>query len=297
MNGKYLSSLLFVIVSGLGSLYILLEAILQSFGKSICATEGCKVVGQVARYGDASMLAIGFGMMAVLFALSFRGLKTVHELREQAVDMLLVAAVAGEGFLTGYQLYHLNAFCLFCLSVLCIYLVLGILRLFSGRTAVLAGFLSLGAILSLLFLILPAGGTPLPVQDRLVLFYSPDCKHCTEIRREIEAQKLEVTHVKVMEHAATLKNLGIDKVPTLMVNGTYEKIFLTGTEAIRQYLASCRSAAHSPVQKKPGAAGTKAGKKAVQSAPPSLLPLAPPSDQLFNPAPDEGLCKEDVKCD
>jgi len=58
MNGKYLSSLLFLAISALSTLTLLVEAVLQLFGKSICATEGCKVVAQYTRFGDLTMVLL-----------------------------------------------------------------------------------------------------------------------------------------------------------------------------------------------------------------------------------------------
>jgi hypothetical protein len=71
------------------------------------------------------------------------------------------------------------------------------------------------------------------------LFYSKDCKHCSEIMKDLEEKKVTVTHLTVAEYAGFLKNMGIEHVPTLMVNDPYQKIFLTGKDAIRQYLSAC----------------------------------------------------------
>lgn len=291
MNGKYLSHLLFLVVSGLGALYLLAESVLQSFGKSICATEGCKVVAQYTRFGDLSMALLGLAMLALLAVLSARGLRSESPGRERLVDFLLIAALAGEGFFVGEQLFRLQALCVFCMSVFGIYAVLGLLRLAAGRREMLAGFGALAAVLSLFYLVLPTGGTALPLNTPLVLFYSADCKHCSEVRKEMEEQKIEAAHVLVKEHAATLRNLGITEVPTLLVNGRYEKTFLTGTDAIRRYLSSCRPAPAPPK------AGGNPRRPATTSVRPSLA--VPPGDpaSLFSAPPDDGLCKEDKKCD
>jgi uncharacterized membrane protein len=294
MNGRYLASLLFVIVAALGALYLLVEGILQVWGRSICATEGCKIVSQYTRFGDLSMVLLGLGMLGLLAALGFVGLRSESEGREKIIDLLLVVSLAGEGFFVGYQLFRIQAVCVFCLSVFGIYFVLGTLRILGGRRDVIAGFLSLAAVLSLFYLVLPAGGSALPLDQRHILFYSPECKHCAEIKREMEAQKIEVRQVQVQAYASTLKSLGIEHVPTLMVNGPYEKSFLTGTDAIRRYLASCRTVQAVP----PRRAARPASPPAAQQAGPLLLfPESGISSQIFTPPPDEGLCREDAKCD
>lgn len=295
MNANYLSALLFLIVGVLSSLYLLLETALQSFGRSICATEGCKVVSQYTRFGDLTMVLLGLGTVAVITALAARGMRSVSEARDRTINFLLIVSLAGEGFLVGYQLFRLNAVCIFCLSVFGIFLALGILRVLSGHREVLAGFGALAAVLALFYLILPAGGTALPPDAKYILFYSPDCKHCTEIRKELEEKKIEVRHVEVKEYAPLLKNLGIEHVPTLLVNGKYEKYFLTGIDAIRGHLAGAPAPvpAMKPSKRTPAASG---GRNNAAGQFDLFAPSATPNP-LFNPLPDEGLCKEDVKCD
>jgi uncharacterized membrane protein/glutaredoxin len=294
MNIRYLSQLLFLIVSGLGSLYLLAESVLQAFGKSICATEGCKVVAQYTRFGDLSMALLGLGMLTLLAVLAHAGLRSESPARDRWINFLLVASLAGEGFFVGEQLFRLHALCVFCMSVFGIYVALGVLRLLAGHREMLAGFGALAAVLSLFYLVLPAGGTALPKDVSLVLFYSPDCKHCSEVRKEMEELKIEAAHVLVQEHAATLKNLGITEVPTLLVNGRYERSFLTGTDAIRRYLASCRPASRAAAISPRPAPSVKPA--AGPGLPNIIAPLGGPA-ALFNPPPDDGLCKEDTKCD
>jgi glutaredoxin-related protein/uncharacterized membrane protein len=299
MNGNYLSSLAFLIVGIISSLYFLLEAVLQLFGKSICPTEGCKIVSQYTRFGDLTMVLLGLGTVAVISALAAKGMRSVSETRDRIINFLLVVSLAGEGFFVGYQLFRLHAICIFCLSVFGIFVVLGILRVLAGHREVLAGFGALAAILTLFYLILPTGGTALPLDQKYILFYSPDCKHCAEIRKELEANKIEFKHVEVKEYAPFLKNLGIEHVPTLLVNGKYEKYFLTGIDAIRNHLF-CKpgSAPAGKAVKKISAAARE--KKNTSAAPAGQLNLFAPSatpNSIFNPLPDEGLCKEDVKCD
>lgn len=291
INGRYISSLAFLIVSGLGSVYMLLEALLQAGGKSICASEGCKVVAQYSRYGDLSMVLLGLAALSLLALLAAAGLRSVNEVRERLLNLVLVVSLAAEGFLVGYQLFWLSTVCVFCLSAFGIFVLLGILRVLAGHREVLAGFVTLAALLSLYFLILPAGGPSLPAEHKVMLFYSSDCKHCAEIRKELEDARIEAEHVLVKEYSAALKSIGIEHVPTLFVNGPYEKHFLTGTEAIRGYIASCRAPRSS-------AGRGNAGRTKASMEPPALNIFAPPAPEgILNAPPDEGLCKEDAKCD
>ncbi len=301
MNGKYLSALLFLAVSVLSTLTLLVESVLQFFGKSICATEGCKVVAQYTRFGDLTMVLLGLGTVALITVLAIQELRSVSVRSERTINFLLVVSLAGEGFFVGYQLFRLDAVCVFCLGVFGIFVVLGGFRILSGQREVIAGFGALLAVLGLFYLILPAGGTALPRDSKYILFYSADCKYCSEIRKELDEKKIDVRHVEIKEYAATLKNLGIEHVPTLMVNGPREKVFLTGTDAIRRHLLTCEQARPAPQKKQASRTAPRPGKTQTTSeqGAGSLTPFSPGggSNFIFSPLPDTGICKEDAKCD
>jgi hypothetical protein len=281
---------LFPIVSILGALYLATEAILLSFGTSICATEGCKVVAQYSRFGDRAFVLAGLAVLILLAGLSVRARS------DRAVNALLIAALAAEGFLAGYQLFWLSTICVFCLSVLGIFVLLGALRTAAGHGEVLAGFGALALLVVLFAVVLPPAGTGLPKDAKLVLFYSAECKHCTEIRKEIDASGIEVTPVLIGEYASTLKSMGIEEVPTLYVNGPYERVFLTGTAAIRRYLASCCPDTGERKHASPGSRKTAPAEERTSNLL-QLYPAPGATGSILNPAPDTGLCKEEQKCD
>lgn len=291
---------LFLAFSITGALYLAAEAVLLSFGTSICATEGCKVVAQYARFGDRSFVLAGLAVLVFLSVLSWREMRGSDNVHRRLMNILLVAALAVEGFLVAYQLLWLSVVCLFCISVFGIFAALGALRVAGGHREVLAGFGAFALVALLFAVILPAGGPRLPGEAKIILFYSTACKHCAEIRKEIDATGIEVEHVLISEYAATLKALGIEEVPTLLVNGPYEKVFLTGTAAIRNYVASCRTekGAGRSRPASPSTATSSAGKAVVRPADPFEL-FPPPGDpgSILNPLPDDGLCKEEQKCD
>jgi hypothetical protein len=86
-----------------------------------------------------------------------------------------------------------------------------------------------------------------------------------------------------------------------MVIVPQEKIFLTGTDAIRRYLLTCEQAQPAE-QKKPESrtAPRSGGTQAISDQGAGLLvPFSPGggSNLIFSPQPDTGICKEDVKCD
>ncbi len=300
MNERSLPQRLFLIASILGAIYLATEAVLQSFGKSICATASCRLVASYSRFDDILFVLAGLGVLSLLAVLSGQELRRPEEPSGRLISLLLIAALAAEGFLVGYQLFWIRTLCIFCISVLGIFLLLSLLRIASGDRAVLAGFAALAAVLALFFLLRSPAGAPLPREAKHLLFSSDDCRHCAEIRTEIGRAGLEVQVVQAKEHAALLRGLGIEHVPVLLVRGTYERTFLTGAEAIRQYLAACcpQPGAQKPAPKRKAPAGAAAPGAPAGPFSPFLLPA--PAGSFLSPTTDAGLCKQDQqqeKCD
>jgi hypothetical protein len=78
----------------------------------------------------------------------------------------------------------------------------------------------------------------------------------------------------------------------------YEKLILTGKEAIRRYLAACQSSGKAT----PNVTEIPAPKKESTSKSGDFglvwpLPHLGGPNILFNPSTDEGVCKEEQKCD
>ncbi len=289
---------IFLAVSSLAALFVLTEMILQSFGKSICFSEGCKLTAQYARFGDISILFAGLFLFSSLAALAAAGLGNAKQSVVRLINLILVVALAGEGFFMGYLAFRIHTVCIFCIIVFGLLLTLGALRLLGGEKEIIAGFAAWAVVFSLQYLILPAGTTVnLPANDRLILFYSKDCKHCAEIMKELDDDNIAVTHLPVSEYAGFLKNMGIDHVPTLMVNDQYQKLFLTGKDVIGRYLLSCAQA-KKPVAK----TGRKkqADKAAVLGQGAGVpIDIFKQPDLITSPSPSsapEGMCEENEIC-
>ncbi len=285
---------LFTGVSVAGAIYIIVEIILHFFGTTICRTEGCAIVSQHTRFGDLSILLIGLVVFALLSALALR--RDRPEL-DRLINLVLVVSLAAEGFFAGYQAFRIFMPCFSCLTILGLIVTLSVLRMLAGHREIIAGFASFAAVLGLFYLVLPAGGTlAVPADKRLVLFYSPNCKHCAEIMKEIDEREIVVDHAEAKKYADFLMSLGIDKVPTLFVNGPSEKIFLTGTDAIRRYLF-CEPKKKAG-KKTPPRGNVSPGQEAASSSGSLdlLAPLGTP-EQILNPAADQKLCGEEKKCE
>ncbi len=291
---------IFLGVSIAGSLYVLTELVLQAFGTSICQTGGCKTVAQYARFGDASILIIGLALFSSLTALSFGSLYRGKQGLERYADILLIAALAGEGYFTGYQAFSIHEPCFFCLTVFGLIVILGVLRLIAGKREIVAGFAAMATVFSLLYIVLPAGGSVhIPDDEQFVLFYSKECAYCAQVIDEIEKNGIPVKHVLVSEYSSYLKSMGIEHVPTLYVNNGYEKTFLTGKDAIESYLL-CKiekdSGQAAAQERSDLRAGKAAQTKRDSAASENFLNSSDNSSQIFLHDPREGMCKENEKC-
>jgi hypothetical protein len=286
-------------VSLLAAVFVLAEIIMQSFGRSICLTEGCKVVAQHVRYGDISILLIGLVTFSFLAFLSFLELYSNKTGVDSFINLVLIVSLACEGFFTGYQVFSIHTPCLFCLIIFSIVVVLGVIRLLAGERTVIAGFLSLAAVFSMFYLVLPATvSVDLPASEHFILFYSKDCRHCAEVIQNLDEKKIMVKHLEVTEYSAFLKSMGIDTIPTLMVNVPSQKLFITGKDAILRYLLACTPTQETKANK---GSKTKGNAPAAVSTPgmgavgdifiqPSLLTEPGMS------AEEDGMCKQGEIC-
>lgn len=294
MRNRSVFDRLFLGVAIAATVFTSVELVMQSLGSSICVTEGCAIVARHTRFGDRSILLIGLATFAALTVLSgVRGFAAA-ERSGRLINLILIVSLACEGFFTGYQAFYVETACLFCLIFLGFLVLLATVRLLAGETDVVAGFAAFAAVFSLLYLVLPAGGSAdFPKGERLVLFYSPDCRHCAEVKGEIEKQGIPVALQLVAPYASFLKDMGIEHVPTLYVNTPSQKAFLTGKDAILNHLLCERKGTEKRPSPAPRNRSAAAPRRGAQQEP--LLPLFSPG-QPFPPLTDEGACKENAEC-
>ncbi len=297
-EGKKRYNTLFFTVSLAAALFVLTEIVLAFFGKSLCPYEGCKMTAQYARFGDLSIFLAGLALFSSLALLSWVSRKAEKPLIERFINIILIASLAGEGFFMGYLAFRIHTICIFCVTVFAFAASLGLIRILSREKDVLAGFVAFGAVFFLQYLVLPAGVPVTLPDERLILFYSKDCKHCSEVIADLEQRKIAAAHLQVNEYAGFLKNMGIDSVPTLLVNDRNQKVFLTGKDAIIRYLAACTAP-------KPDLPAAGKGQKPPRTALPSARGTTLMPDVFNNPGlltlpstttTDEGMCKEDEIC-
>jgi len=232
---------LFPLVSFAGLILVSVELIMQLNSSSICGTEGCRVVADHARYGDMAMLLPGIAVFSVLTFLSGIDL-FLHEKRfDFIINVVLMVSIIAEGFLVGYQAFRVYTPCMFCLSVFAVFIVLGIIRILGGHKDVIPGFAGFVIIFSLFYLVLPTSNNCDCIgNNSLVLFYSKNCPHCETIKELCKDCDQQVSEFPAEEHSGFLKNMNIDEVPVLLVNGKTEKRILIGEVAISKYLLDAK---------------------------------------------------------
>lgn len=234
-----LSRTLFPLVSFAGLIFVSAELIMQLYNSSLCGTEGCKIVTNSARYGDITMLLPGIAVFLILTLLSEINL-SLHEKRlDSLVNFTLIAALLAEGFFVGYQAFRVHTPCVFCLAVFAVFAVLSIMRIIGGHTGVFSGFAGFVVIFSLFYLVLPAASNCNCIRNnQLVLFYSENCPHCKTIKSLCKDCDLQINEFPAEEHSRFLKNMNIDEVPVLFINGEAEKRILIGEVKIQEYLSN-----------------------------------------------------------
>ena len=150
---------LFLIVTIVGTLFVLTEMVLRYFSKSICSTVGCKLVASHARYGDISILFIGLLTFLLLIALTVMSSCFNKPAFGEYMNLILIVSLACEGYFTGFQAFRIHRPCIFCLTVFGFIIALGLLRLLQGEREVITGFAAMAGVFSLCYLILPVEST------------------------------------------------------------------------------------------------------------------------------------------
>jgi len=292
----------FLIVSGIAVLFLLTEVVMEAFGTSLCSYEGCRTTAQHVRFGEASILFMGLAVFLSMTVMSFLCRSGGRPAIGRLLDFTLVVSLASEGFFMGYLAFRLHVVCLICVTIFGFIVALGVLRLLSGERAVLTGFAALATVFSLQYFVLPVGvPVHLPEGERLILFYSKDCVHCAEVVRELEAHNVKAAHLPATEYAMFLKNLGIEHVPTLMVNDERQKAFFTGKDAIERYLDAC--AARKRPATKPTNSGTArrvtgktADQPSVGGAATDLFSASGLLTAGVGTSGADGMCRDDEIC-
>ncbi len=233
LNGVY------VILIMLGALLTLAELVLSLFNSSLCGSEGCRIVESYLRFDERYMYALGFLFFWALFVAERK------EALKKYSSILLICALAAEGYLVGFQFFVAHTVCPFCITIASIIIAAALLKLIGGtREPMLAGF-CLFALTCLLVGSINAASLPIPAGKQDVLIYSKDCPHCEEVIRFSKEKAIPLTLCEVGEVRGALRWMGIDSVPVLVCSDDDGKKIYTGANAIKAVL----TAKYEPLEK------------------------------------------------
>ncbi|WP_025270080.1 hypothetical protein [Hippea sp. KM1] len=182
------------------------------FNYTICHSSGCLLVARHVRFGEIVMLFIGEAFFLILLIVSFvKNEKTKGLL----LDAMLIAALACEGFLVGYQLFWIGDICYFCFGVFITIIILSLIRI-QQSLRITAGFLSFLALLMMLWMVKPNQQLPILPKEDKILIYSSHCPHCMRLIKTLNLSNLKIKMIEASKLSNILKSLNINEVPVLI---------------------------------------------------------------------------------
>ncbi|SMP11757.1 hypothetical protein SAMN06265339_0963 [Desulfurobacterium pacificum] len=222
---------LFKIVLLFGILLTSAEFISNLLHKSICSTEGCRIVAESVRFSDAVIVLVGLLVFLAIFLLSL----CKKEVCQKLIDALLITALSAEGVFVGYQLFRVKTICIFCITVFLTFVVLTLIRSIERRF-VLTGFLTFVSVLFVMFMLKPAGTNNVSFSATYTIIYKEGCPHCEKVMKEAEEKGVKLEKLNAQKCISFLKSLNIKEVPVLVVNKKAEKIIVIGDKNIEDFL-------------------------------------------------------------
>jgi len=286
-------------------------------GNILCLNDGCEIVEKLTTVPPIAFNVVGSLFFMSVFLALWQGGRGVRGWLNLA-RILLLAGMAVEGVLIGFQYYVAQVFCSYCLAVFSIIFILNLLmgwrQLLSGLMVIVSVLLAFSGLQFVPHL--QAGEFTLEngVYGRLektssstarYLFFSASCPHCEDViatidddfvcsidfnpvdeLRESPLQSLTVRPDYSPElNRIFLKNLEVSEIPVLVVKSSEEVRVLKGKQAIVSYFESnCRK------EKAPEKAVSGLSGISDQSGKSQVLPFIAPS-------PVDETCSVDVDCE
>lgn len=244
--------------------------LLLARGQAICLNEGCRVVEGLTRVPPLYINLAGLGFFLAAAALAWRAPLSAGARR--LLGAALLAGIAAEGVLFGYQYFVAKAFCAWCLAV---FALVGLLNALAGTrqalraAAVFAASLAAFSALSFGVIQPPVGGRALDggtygvrrcadPAKQVYLVFSSSCPHCAEVLRALESCNSCNFHFNPVDQIAgidlpgversasydpgvnrgLLALLGIEEVPVLLVPGPEGMSIIRGEKRITAYIGA-----------------------------------------------------------
>ena len=216
----------------IGFILTSVELIFQIIGKSICQTEGCRIVESFVKGGEIVLLIGGIFLFASLLFFSIKKNKTSDYLH----SLILIVALSVEGYLLGFQSFVVKEFCLFCIIIFVIIFLATLFRFIKGRKELVYAFATFITIFLITYFVNPQINE-IP-SSKYVLIYSKNCPNCKEIIQLCRQLSIPVHEVEAKEILSTLRSLKINTVPVMFCDENSEKKIIIGKENIQTYLLS-----------------------------------------------------------
>ncbi|MDF1577344.1 MAG: hypothetical protein RQ753_00195 [Desulfurivibrionaceae bacterium] len=195
-------------------------------GEAFCLNQGCKIVENLTLAPPIYFNLAGLLYFIAVFTAARRSGRRYEGVFD-LLDLLLLAGLAGEGVLLGYQLFVAQTICAYCLLVLSVVVLLNIIR---GKNQLLIGlpvFLSVLAV----FAALNFGASRIMIQsqslaagtfaakspdyptEQLYLFFSSDCPHCQNVLDAIQDDNSCEINFNPIDRIESLALTGLDYFP------------------------------------------------------------------------------------
>ncbi len=262
-----------VSLSLLGALGAAVQSLLLAMrGEAICLDEGCRVVEGLTRLPPLFINLAGLAFFLGVAVLAWRA--QAAGIARRLLGLVLLAGIAVEGVLFGYQYFVAKAFCAWCLTVFALVALLNLLvgtRQALRAAAVLAASLAAFSVLSFGIVQPASGGRALDggtygvrrcaaPAKQVYLVFSSSCPHCAEVLRTLDLCNSCNFHFNPIDQIAgldlpgversasydpginrgLLALLGIEEVPVLLVPGPEGMSVIRGEKRILAYIrAEC----------------------------------------------------------
>jgi hypothetical protein len=237
-------------------------------GKAICLNEGCRIIEGLTRVPPLFVNIAGLGFFLVIAVLTWSASRS--NFCRCLLGLLLLAGIAAEGVLFGYQDYVAKAFCTWCLGVFTLVVLLNLLngwRHTLKATTVFAASLVAFSVLHFGVIQPPTGTRGLDTGTwgvhrcttpgkELYLIFSSTCPHCAEVLRALKSCNTCSLHFNPIDQVGgsalpgverlasynpgvnreLLALLGIDEVPVLLVPSQEGLSVIRGKERILAFI-------------------------------------------------------------
>lgn len=246
-------------------------------GEGLCLNEGCKVVDRLTKVSPLLFNIAGL----LFFQAIFWGLRLAKDDTKswsKFVQLLLLAGLAAEGVLVGFQQIIAKTFCAYCLTI---FAFIVLLNLLAGGRQFLHGACLFGVVLLAFFSLefnqpqesfqavkngVFASKINTSSSATIYLFFSSTCRHCENVIEALKVNHDATLHFNPIDTVTSLDfpgvalnkgyssasnrellaSLGIAEIPVLLVKTNEGFSIIKGEKAIIGYINNSGQGFRSP---------------------------------------------------